>query len=100
MKTSVALIKYSFGNAGGLEKQAHRIKKAFETAGSNVTLITAANLHLKKKPLSFQNIKNFDRACTAHLARNTYNCIFTMDRISMARSKFLMFWKERDYLHS
>ncbi|MDX8431576.1 MAG: glycosyltransferase family 4 protein [Candidatus Algichlamydia australiensis] len=84
MKTSVALIKTSFGFAGGLEKQARRIKRAFEDAGCRVTLITADSLHLKRKPLSFQNIKNFDRACSDHLARSSYNCIFTMDRIRMA----------------
>ncbi len=94
MPANIALIKYHLANAGGLEKQTWRIARAFQKAGRQVDLLTTSSpkncpfpvheLPCKKKPLSFQNIRAFDKACQKHLKTHSYPILFTMDRIRFA----------------
>lgn len=73
---SIALIKQDATLAGGLEKQTARLIGAFQAKGCFVSLISCS----LKKMFSVSKIAAFDRHCSAHLKKHTYDIIFGVDR--------------------
>ncbi|MEX0961971.1 MAG: glycosyltransferase family 4 protein [Simkaniaceae bacterium] len=92
----ITLVKYRLSCAGGLEKQAFRIAKAFSRRNIRVKVLTAQGslnpihyplievkkLSLPKKICSFQKIKAFDKACQLNLKTSPSSIVFGLDRTS------------------
>jgi UDP-glucose:(heptosyl)LPS alpha-1,3-glucosyltransferase len=88
----ITLIKSTLFKQGGLEKYTWQIAKAFCALGIPVRVLTTGTISHSDdplldivslpvhSPLSFLNVLQFDKACSAYLAAHPTEVIFSLDR--------------------